>query len=819
MRILAITWLATSVFIVNLQSLPSPYLCLVLLFAIALLAIEVPAARPVSAGILLSLFTTTVTLLQLASHQLDAEQISADMRVTVEVVGVPAQHERGLSFSAKILDCESCDTPLRVRQVSLSWYGHFPEVRGGDRWLLTVRLKPPTSLKNKGGFDAVAFNLLKGVHARGYVRDAESAIRLSASTAPSLSKLRQAAVDRLVSLTSSTSQQYLGLLQALTVGVKSRISDTQWELLRDTGTAHLMAISGLHIGLVAAWALFFSRLPLVIIRRAIERCSASGRVIDIRPWTLLSSLLAATIYAALAGFELPTQRAVLMLAVWVVAAMRFRFLPPFAALCLAMITLLATNALNVLSAGFWLSFGTVATLFYLHRGYQRAGEGETRGRWLDWLGKLPSVLRTHVLLGVVLLPVGAWFFQSGSIVSPLANMLAVPWVAMTTVPLGLSTLFISMFSDGLAQALLYLTEGSLYLLISFLEALDGSLLSSVDLSIPGPLALLLVLLGLLVLLAPRGLGLSVLALPLFAPAVLHNVTMPRVDGFEVHVLDVGQGLAVLVYAGEHTLLYDTGGKVSPELSMFEAVVAPFLQASGRHRIDTLVISHGDEDHAFGLADVVRRYPDVQVYASKVQDLQVDHDIQSCIAGRQWVQADVQFAFMHPAASDYGSDNDQSCVLMVYMGNSRALLTGDIETSAEQSMVARLGNESSLPVSMMTAPHHGSKTSSTQAFINAFTPEYVVFPAAVRNRYGFPHSVVQLRYKLAGSKALLTGREGAVSFTFGPKGLLRSPYTWSSTSRRFWHGIVTSNCWQKFAGGSLVMQLHAILRKGQTLCGK
>ena len=830
MRVLAIAWLLSSVVIMNLQSLPSLFRCTVLLVAVLLLAMKVRVARPVCAGIALSLFTTAIALLQLASHQLDVAQISTDLRVSVEVTGVPAQHERGLSFSARVLGCETCEAPLRVQQISLSWYGYYPEVRGGDRWLLSVRLKPPSSLKNKGGFDAVAFNLLKGVHARGYVRDTKTAVRLSSSTSPSLSKLRQGAVDRLAALTSSTSQVHLGLLQALTVGVKSGISDDQWDLLRDTGTAHLMAISGLHIGLVAAWALLLSRLPLTMIRGAVQRCSANGRVFDIRPWTLLGSLLAATVYAALAGFELPTQRAVLMLTVWVIAAMRFRFLPPFAALCLAMIALLATNALNVLSAGFWLSFGTVATLFYLHRGYQRGGDlqaadNESRGWWdvrgrlLEWLGKLPSVLRTHVLLGVVLLPVGAWFFQSGSIVSPVANMLAVPWVAMTTVPLGLMTLLASTFSDVLANALLFLTEGSLSALMAFLELLDDSLLSAMILTIPGPVALLLVLLGLLVILAPRGLGLSLLALPLFIPAVLHNVAIPRVDGFEVHVLDVGQGLSVLVYAGDHTLLFDTGGKVSPDLSMFEAVVAPFLQASGRHRIDTLVVSHGDEDHAFGVADVVRRYPDVQVYASKPQDIQVEHAVHPCLAGRQWAQAEVQFAFMHPAMSDYGSDNDLSCVLMVYMGNSRALLTGDIEASAEGSMLARLGNGSSMPVNMMTAPHHGSKSSSTQAFINAFIPDYVVFPAAERNRYGFPHSVVQWRYKHAGSTALMTGREGAVSFLFGPEGLLRPPETWSSTRRRFWHGIVNSGCWQKLAGESLVMQLHAILHKGKTLCGK
>ena len=364
-----------------------------------------------------------------------------------------------------------------------------------------------------------------------------------------------------------------------------------------------------------------------------------------------------------------------------------------------------------------------------------------------------------------------------------------------------------------------LAAGSLGLLMTFLGWLDQSLLSATVLTIPGVLSFAFILVALLVAFAPRGLGLGFFVVPLILPAMLHNAVVPAVDGFEVHVLDVGQGLAVLVYAGDQTLLFDTGGKVSPDLSMFEAVVVPFLQATGRRRVNTLVVSHGDEDHAFGAADVVRRFSDAQVFASQKPALPDGHQAISCEAGRQWSIGAVQFVFLHPAALDVGSDNNRSCVLMIYMGRSRVLLTGDIEASAERSLLSRLKSDERFPVTLLTAPHHGSRTSSSQAFVDAFRPEYVVYPAGLRNRYGFPHRDVQLRYELAGAKSFVTGYRGAVSFVFSPEGLSRPPISWWNSRRRFWHGIVNPDCWRQFAGQSLALRLLKLSQKGQTLCGK
>ena len=814
---LAGMWLMTSLVIVNLQSVPSSTLSFVFLVVMLLLALRIPASRPIIAGAALSVVTIACSLLQLASHQLQVDQISTDLDLTVRVTGVPEVQDQRLSFMAKVLACESCHTPLKATTIKLSWYYDYPVVRAGDKWQLRVRLKPPASLRNPGGFDAVAWNLVKGVHARGYVRKAELATRLDSDKHFSLSAIRHQAATRLQRLSSD--DRYLGLLQALTVGVKSEVSDAQWDLLRDTGTAHLMAISGLHVGLMAGWAMLLGKFLADVLVRLARWRSASASVVDTRPFALAASLICATGYAALAGFELPTQRAILMLSVWLIASLRFRFLPPLAGWCLALVVVLSITPLNLLSAGFWLSFGTVAILFYLHSGHQHKPKAAETSRWRAMLATGQSLGRSHVLLGVVLLPVSAWFFQSGSLIAPLANVIAVPWVAMVSVPLGLLTLLLSSFSDTAAYPFVLMSEGSLHLLIIFLDWLHGSISSAVVLTLPGPLSLILVLVGLIVMLAPRGPGLRLLAVPLFLPAVMYNTGVRGAAGFEVHVLDVGQGLAALVYAGPETLLFDTGGKVSSQLSMFEAVVVPYLHASGRRRIDTLVISHGDEDHAFGVKDVLRHFPDAHVYASQPGDLPIEQKATMCVAGAHWSTGNVEFAFLHPAESDGGGKNNRSCVLMIYSGKSRVLLTGDIEAAAERSLLQRLGSIDSFPITMMTAPHHGSNTSSSQAFVDTFRPQYVVFPAGQRNRYGFPKSNVQLRYKQAGSEALITGREGALSFVFDNEGLSRPPDTWWASHRRFWHGIVNPDCWQQIAGESLVRRLLELSQKGKTLCGK
>lgn len=846
MRTFACTCLIVVLGIVNLRQLPPTWVCVTSIVLTLLLGLGFRRLRVVASGVLVAMSVTVFALYSLASHQLLSDQVSSDLDLTVLIDSIPERQERRLSFFAEVVSCHSCPAPLNVERIRLSWYGYSPELLAGEHWRVTVRLKPLGSLRNPGGFDAVAWSLVKGIHAKGYVRDAALAAKVSQGRARSLSAVRHDVVkkiqqlsvrlsklapersiaqnssqslDQSITLSAKDGGKYLGLVQALSVGFKTGISDQQWELLRSTGTAHLVAISGLHVGLVAAWVLLGGKLLLVCARRIMLMTSSARTLPDLRVWLLIASLFLASSYALLAGFELPTQRAVLMLGVWILAALRLRFLPPLAALCIALAVILSTNVLNPLSAGFWLSFGTVATLIYLHRGHIRAPVTSPRGSLTHRFSQFRQTARTHCLLGIVLLPVTAWFFQSGSLLAPVANLIAVPWVAMVSVPLALLTLVASIVSDSLALPLLALTIHSLHYLMEFLTLLDATQLSSIVLVMPGASAFLLSIAGLLVVFGPRGLKLRTMALPLFLPAVLFNTAAPASDRFDVHFLDVGQGLAVLVFSGNETLLFDTGGKISPQLSMFEAVVVPFLHASGRKRIDTLVVSHGDEDHAFGVSDVIARYPDIRVYASQNLSSLKDKTSQPCQAGITWKVESVNFGFLHPNFATRGGDNDHSCVLLAHSGKSRVLLTGDIEAAAEEQLLSNFDDNEHFPVTIMSAPHHGSDTSSTQNFVDKLRPEYVVFSAGARNRFGFPHSDVKLRYNLSGSDVFVTGSDGAVSFSLGPEGLTYPPSTWWHSHRRFWHGIVNPDCWQQFANQSLVLRLLELSQKGKILCGK
>ncbi len=797
-------------------------------------------------GSLVAILMLSVTFLELSARQLRGADIGVDTRIKVQITSVPQREVRRLRFEADVLDCLSCAQELGPRRLQLSWYGATPTLQAGDVWLLTVRLQPMTGLRNPGGFDRARWAIANGLDARGYVRNKPPAERLAAASGYEIAAIRERFAQRLASV--ETANEHLGLVQALTLGIRDGVDRSVWDVLRQSGTAHLLAISGLHITLLAGWAYVLVRWLANLLLRRVVRSDSLLSELDARSLALMASLLVAIAYALLAGFGLPAQRAVLMLSVWVFAGLRSRVIGTTHGLSLALLLVLLHNPLSVLSVGFWLSFGTVAALFYLHHGHLRPVPAPVQsdtstvmqGLTTQLTARLLPALRTHVLLGLLLLPVTAWFFQSGSIIAPLANLLAVPWVGVVVVPLSFLALLFSQCLPALAGSVLWLAQWSIDVLLSLLTRLVEWLAGSVTLLMPSVSVTLLCLGGLLVLLCPRGLGLRWLALPLLLPAISFNLHRPPPQGFEAHVLDVGQGLAVLIFSGEKTLLFDTGGKISSQLSMFDAVVMPFLQSTGRRHIDTLVVSHTDEDHAFGVPDVLQRFPDIRLISSAplpgtmwLPDQPAHGNtgnlptVEACHAGLQWRDGQTVFSVLHPAAGDSGSDNDRSCVMLIHHGASRVLLTGDIEAGAEARLAARLqavqrkayGHAGALPVDLMIAPHHGSNTSSTWQLLSAVRPEQVVFPAGNRNRYGFPHVDVQSRYLSLGVTLFTTGTEGAVSFSYGLPGGGLSPSSWWHSHRRFWHGIVNSTCSERFSEGALWLRMLKLAHEGQKLCGK
>lgn len=637
-------------------------------------------------------------------------------------------------------------TDGRPRRVRVSWYGETPPLRPGDCWRLQLKLNAPRGSLNPGGFDYEAWLWRRRIGATGYVRDAE---RCGADAAAPLSRWRQAAAQRLAALLDG--HPMTGPILALSLGERSRIDDDQWRILRRTGTSHLLAISGLHVGLVAG-AVFWG------LRRLAPR---------LHPWPRPSALavaaagagLAAAGYAALAGFALPTRRALVMTLVVLLAVLWRRRTAPSQLLALAAMAVLVLDPFAVMAPGFWLSFGAVAWILYLVGGRLRTGAGA-------WLWLQPALV-----LG--LLPWTLFWFGEASLVAALANALLIPAFALlvpAVLAIALASLAVPAVGQALLPALAVVFEKG-WTGLAWMADWPGAYLS---LPTPGPVALVTALAGAAWLLAPRGVpgrwlgALGLLPLLLGPPS-------PPPDGFRVTVLDVGQGLAAVVRTAEHALLFDAGPRYRTGFDTGEAVVVPYLNSQGIRRLDRLVLSHGDIDHRGGVPAVLDAVP-------VATTLGVDQAT-PCRAGQAWRWDGVDFRVLHPDGPDWRG-NDASCVLAVSGPGGRVLLTGDIEAAAERHLVA--AHREALDADVLVVPHHGSASSSSAAFLAAVRPGHALVPAGWRNRWGFPAPEVRERLRAAGAEVRTSGEEGALSVTVDPGSGAGPPRSWRRRAKRFWH---------------------------------
>lgn len=750
----AVLWLRTDVAI-GIAVMPWIYSLILLCFSKRL--------QPIIIGMCVGGALAHAMVYQQLALQLRPSLDKTDLTVVGTVISVPKHDSRRTSFLFRIDKVEDPKEGSWPEQVRLSWYGGQRKMlKAGDQWRLAARLKPTTSLGNPGGFNYEQWLFYNRIHATGYVRDAPAPQKLQQRSL-NLHAVRESLANKIMQLPSAN--EYAGLVQGLTVGITSSISQEQWHTLRQSGTAHLLAISGLHVGLVSGWFYMFAGFVWRLVHAS---QTAANRQRCIKPiFALCASCISATLYAGLAGFSLPTQRALIMLTVFALTVMLRRIWPPGTAMIIALFMVLFVDPLAVLSVGFWLSFGTVAALFYLHSGR------------LSRLGSKSGALWLHLKLGIVLLPATAWFFQQGSLIAPVANAIAVPLVGLFVVPASLVTALVApLWSTG-ANALLSVNQWVLAKLLSMLDWLLTLPASSLPLFLPGPLVLFCALVGLLNLFSPRSLRLRWMTIPLLAPAIVLNLVGKQVKGLELHVLDVGQGLSTVLFTENHTVLFDTGKRISDNDTMLDRVVRPFLISQGRSKIDVSIISHADDDHAGGVESLLAMYPQTQLYASDEQQV-LGLDAEDCIAGKTFVLDDVTFAFIHPGSSDLGSRNNLSCVLLVHYGNTRLLLTGDIESESERLLVERL--EKTLSLTVLVAPHHGSRSSSTPAFVSMLPAEIVIFAAGENNKFNFPHQDVVSRYRDTGAAVFTTGQLGALFLRFDKNGLA-APVEWFWQNKR------------------------------------
>ena len=713
-----------------------------------------------------------------------------DIRITGIVDDLPQNGSDGARFAFAIERVHTAGAYV-PRRVSLAWHASRvedeedappPIVHAGERWRLVVRLKRPHGNVNPDGFDLEAWLLEHDLRATGYVRgDPANAREAPFAGRPTdyVQRARERIRERIGAAIPGA--PYAGVLIALAIGDQRAIPEAQWTVFNRTGITHLVSISGLHVTVFATLA---GTLAFALARR----CTALTLRMPARKIAAAVGALAAYGYVLLAGAEVPAVRTFVML---LVAAVGLWLGRPGTALLVWLWSLAAVLAWDPwagLAPGFWLSFGAVGLLLYAGSGRLRS-TAPARG-WARMRESLAEASHAQWVVTLGLVPGTLALFQQVSLVSALANAVAIPVVTLGVVPIALSGIAVPFdFPWTLAHAVLAA-------LMRYLEWLSVLPLATWTSHAPRAWTVGVAIGGVLWLLAPRGLpGRALGALWALPMAMLPPAVVPA-GALRVVVLDVGQGLAVVVATAHHALVYDTGPRFNDSVDAGGRIVAPFLRAAGIPRVDVLVVSHADSDHSGGALSILRAVP----VARLISSLPADHPViegagatstARCEAGERWDWDGVAFEFLHPSHAAYADaarkSNDFSCVLRVQAGDEALLLTGDVEALSEAEMLARAA--ASLRAGVLLVPHHGSRTSSTQAFIDAVAPRVAIVAAGYRNRFGHPRSDVLARYARAGAVRPRTDLEGAISVTV-EAGKPLAAIGERERRRRYWYDAVT-----------------------------
>jgi competence protein ComEC len=680
-----------------------------------------------------------------------------DLVVSGYVASLPEATQGGAQFLMDVVEAPS-GVPDRVR---LAWRQAPMTPHPGELWRLTVRLKRRNGFANPGGFDYEGHLFREGVGAAGYVRDAADNERLSqAQLRYPVTRARAWLAQRLADALGR--DPMLGVVQGLAIGDTRAMQPAQWRVFAATGTTHLMAISGLHISMVAALVAWAGG---AVIRLR----GAQARGWNALQGQVIAGVLAACAYSTLAGLTIPTQRTLIMLCIYFAARWLRRELSVAYALGLALAGVLVIDPFAPLAVGAWLSFGAVAVILLA-----LAGRLSRAGVFLNFT-------RVQLALTIGLTPLLLGAFGSLSLISPIANALAIPLFTLVIVPLVLvGTLAAAAWPACGAWVL----AGPAWVLNQTWPALEWlarqplAVWHAPQPSLPTFIALIV---GALLFVLPGLWPMRAAGVLLCLPAVFNRPATPASGDFELTVLDVGQGLASVVRTQSHVLVYDAGPAFQSGRDAGELAVLPFLHHRGVRRIDTLIVSHGDLDHQGGAKSLLASMP----IAKTLRGPSVDAiSGVLCRRGQRWVWDGVAFEVIHPPGEGVADDNDSSCVLRIEGRGGSALLTGDIEGDAESLLVAAGLSR----VDVVVAAHHGSRTSSTPEFVSALQPQTAVFSAGYRNRWGFPKADVVARWKASGAMDFTTADSGALEISFrneAPVAVSEYRVTHARYWRRLW----------------------------------
>lgn len=624
----------------------------------------------------------------------------------------------------------------------LSWK-QAPKLAMGEQWELVVKPKPITSVLNQGGYNQQRSFLSRHIVMKGSVK---SGIKIGEAWS-----LRSKIVKKLKPELAHFAHG--DLMLALLLGDKSLINSERWRSLRVSGSGHLIAISGLHLCVVTTWVLFLSLFLLTRFKP-----SQSRKNILIAG---LFSAVAAIFYAYLAGFSLPTQRALIMLLLLLTMGLMKRFSSPWERLLYALFFILLFDPLACMSAGFWLSFSALGIIFLTLSQWTRRESAQEAdiGPLLNVKNKFAMFWSVQWRLSLGLGLIQALLFGGISAYGLLFNLVLVPWFSLVVIPVSFLCFLVwaggQVFIIELTQifTLVDLSLVPMSLGFGLIESLPGAWISVSGQTLA---CLIFFMLGLLMFRGSqhrwRLVSIS-LCIPLVL-SVLFGLVAPPQNEWRLHLLDVGQGLSAVIEKSGKALIYDTGAAYGTNFSYAERVILPFLRFRGLDSVDYLVLSHSDNDHAGGAKLLLESFPHARVITDMPEYSQLNCRPKSLL----W--QGLRLEILAPMVPEEG--NNGSCVLRVSDGNHQLMLSGDIEKEAEALL---LSSQQTLPSDVLVVPHHGSRTSSTVAFINRVSPQLVLFPAGFNNRYGFPKKEVVERYLSTGARVLVTGNEGQISVVF------------------------------------------------------
>ena len=653
------------------------------------------------------------------NHQWTVADSAQSVLLRVAVTGLPERDELGRT---RFVGMAQADDGRSYRLLFADYAAR--DWRVGEVWQVKARVKAAVGMRNAMGFDSEAWALANGLD--GTASLAKERFRLPERARWTWFNRQREAVVRAWQGAAVRYPQGAGLMRALAVGDKSGVSAQTWAAVRPLGLNHLLSISGLHVGMVGWLAAWLAMLLLRVV-----------------------------VYAGLAGFDVPALRSVLMIGVFALAWARHRQAGSWHTWWTAMAAVLLLQPAAALSAGFWLSFGLVGALIWATAGRKSKRDvlvyvqhddvaDDFRLPELTWRDKLriaASAQWAATLLGGV---ATIALFGLLPIFSPLANAVAIPLFSWLLVPLALLASALPFAAPKLAAA--WLGEQT----VAAIQWAGTRLPEMAFAHAPAPL-LLLAAMGALLLLLPNGTRVKPLACCALAAFALYRPPQSSAQGsLKITVWDVGQGLSVLLQTASHNLLYDSGTAHAAEMALL-----PNLRAAGITRLDAIIASHHDDDHDGGLPAVQQRYPDAALWAGQPENYP---RARYCQSGTTWTADGVYFEWLTLPHSADTPDNDASCVLRVITGSHALLITGDLSARGEAQLIAQYGN--ALQSDVLVLGHHGSKSSSSGAFINHVAPRWAIASSGFANAYRHPHPDVINRLAAHGVTLLRTDTQGA-----------------------------------------------------------